>query len=67
MNTSTKCYKCNKKLHFIHSITMKCKCGNIYCNKHINNSNHDCNYNYYVDYIIKNNLPKLEQEKLNKI
>ena len=51
---SNKCFFCNKKINTIEIITNKCKCNNIYCNKHLFFKNHNCAFNYIHDFKIKN-------------
>jgi len=41
-----KCFYCNKKINTTQTITNKCKCGNLYCNKHIFFKNHECSFDY---------------------
>ena len=53
-----RCTCCNKKLGLI---IFTCKCGNIYCQTHLNPHNHNCQFDYIKekkDQLIKQN-PKL--------
>ena len=53
-----KCACCKKKLGLIF---YTCKCGNIYCQIHLNPHNHNCQFDYVKekkDQLIKQN-PKL--------
>lgn len=41
------CSKCHKKINVIlvlSGVNMKCKCGNIYCRKHL--TSHKCTWNW---------------------
>ena len=37
----TKCYYCKKKVGLI---IIKCKCGHIFCQSHLNAHSHNCTY-----------------------
>tara|TARA_B100001250_G_C19183328_1_gene521925 strand:- start:197 stop:406 length:210 start_codon:yes stop_codon:yes gene_type:complete len=39
---------CSKKLKII-DISIKCKCGNSYCERHRHPENHNCTYDYKKD------------------
>ena len=53
-----RCFHCNTKLNMIH---YTCKCGQIFCHKHLNAHSHNCTYDYSSEkkkYIQENN-PKI--------
>ncbi|MBG02405.1 MAG: hypothetical protein CL470_09085 [Acidimicrobiaceae bacterium] len=61
-----RCYSCNVRLSMIE---FKCKCGHIFCQKHLNAHSHNCTFDYSSerkDKIEKDN-PKISQkfEKIN--
>ena len=60
-----KCFRCNAKLNMI---VYSCKCGQIFCHKHLNPHSHNCPYDYKEEKRkqIKENNPKLES-KIEKI
>lgn len=69
-NLSTKsvsphCAECNKKLGITNQL--QCRCGNIYCMKHLHSFNHKCTFDYkkfHKEKLIKENpviKPKLRQ------
>jgi predicted nucleic acid binding AN1-type Zn finger protein len=45
-----KCYSCNKKLDIVECLTNKCKCDNYFCSKHLFYVDHECTFNYVIDY-----------------
>ena len=61
-----KCEECKTKLGMIY---FTCKCGKIFCSKHLNPHSHNCMYDYKgarQKELSKNN-PKLENNTLIKI
>ena len=58
---------CKKKLSLV-DMSIKCKCGNIYCNSHRYSSNHDCQFNYKKDFknILETKLDKVINDKVIK-
>ncbi len=42
-----RCFECNKKLKLF---PIKCKCNNVFCEKHRYAENHICSYNYKEQY-----------------
>jgi hypothetical protein len=65
-NKKNRCYECNKKLGLL---PIKCRCNNIFCEKHRYAEKHMCSYNYQEQYkkelIKQNNL--VISEKISKI
>jgi predicted nucleic acid binding AN1-type Zn finger protein len=62
------CTLCKKKINTVKTITNKCKCNNLFCDKHLFYKDHDCKFNYIEEF--KNNSSNniLELSKLsNKI
>ena len=60
-----RCYECNTRLKMI---SYTCKCGHIFCHKHLNPHSHNCTFDYMTEkkkQIEKNN-PKLAS-KFDKI
>ena len=53
-----KCHFCKKKLGLI---VIKCKCGHIYCQNHLNAHSHNCKYDYKKEKKenIEKNNPKI--------
>lgn len=45
-----RCYICNKKITAVEELTNKCKCRNHYCIKHLFFINHECTFDYVMDY-----------------
>ena len=45
-----RCFSCNKKLNTLDGLTNKCRCGNHYCSKHLFYTDHECTFDYVVDY-----------------
>ena len=45
-----KCYICKRKLNYTEELTNKCKCGNHYCKKHLFFTDHECTFDYIIDY-----------------
>jgi len=45
----------------------KCKCGKLFCSKHINSYNHQCEYNYFKDHQekIRKENPIVKPEVIN--
>jgi hypothetical protein len=39
------CFMCKKKSH----ILQNCRCGNLYCLKHLTPEKHTCSYNFKLD------------------
>ena len=64
MNNNLYCNFCNKKLKILDKLTSKCKCNNYYCNKHLFYKNHDCVFDYQLDFKIKStsNIVNLENK-----
>ena len=60
-----KCYHCKKKVGLI---ILKCKCGHIFCQSHLNAHSHNCTYDYKKEKkeSLEKNNPKLGQ-KIEKI
>ena len=60
------CNGCIKKLNLC---TIKCKCDKYFCDSHRYSSEHNCEYNYNSEHInkLKNQLIKIESDKINKI
>ena len=56
--TKTKCHHCNKKIGLI---VLKCKCGHIFCQSHLNAHSHNCTYDYKKEKkeSLEKNNPKL--------
>ena len=52
MNNSNNiyCNFCNKKLKILEEITSKCRCNYYYCNKHLFYKNHNCIFDYHLDF-----------------
>ncbi len=47
----SKCAKCGKKINPIFQMTnisMKCKCGKVFCRKHL--VSHKCTHNFHEEY-----------------
>ena len=57
-SNKTKCYHCNKKVGLI---VLKCKCGHIFCQSHLNAHSHNCTYDYKKEKkeSLEKNNPKL--------
>jgi AN1-type zinc finger protein 5/6 len=53
-----KCHYCNKKVGLI---VIKCKCGHIFCQSHLNAHSHNCTYDYKKEKkeSLEKNNPKL--------
>ena len=53
-----KCHHCNKKVGLI---VIKCKCGHIFCQSHLNAHSHNCTYDYKKEKkeSLEKNNPKL--------
>ena len=51
---SNKCFYCNINITILDVITNKCKCGNLYCKKHLFFKNHECTFNYINNFKIVN-------------
>jgi len=53
-----RCKECNCKLSLI---VYTCKCGHIFCNKHLNPHSHNCQFNYVEEKkkLIEKNNPKI--------
>ena len=45
-----KCNICNRKLNYTEELTNKCKCGNHYCKKQLFFTDHECKFDYIIDY-----------------
>ena len=58
-----KCYHCNKKVGLI---VLKCKCGHIFCQSHLNAHSHNCTYDYKKEKkeSLEKNNPKLGSKML---
>jgi hypothetical protein len=41
----TRCFLCNIKLSLTEQVC-KCKCDNVFCNKHLFSENHGCDFDY---------------------
>jgi acetone carboxylase gamma subunit len=56
-----KCYHCKKKVGMI---ILKCKCGHIFCQSHLNAHSHNCTYDYKKEKkeSLEKNNPKLGQK-----
>jgi len=61
-----KCKKCKKKLGLV---PFKCKCNHIFCSLHRYAEDHNCTYDYKVEYMnnFNKNNPKVVAEKISKI
>jgi hypothetical protein len=59
-----KCNCCNKNLILLETLTNKCKCKNFYCNKHLFYKNHNCEFNYIIEFKEKcsSNIINLENK-----
>ncbi|CAH6421830.1 Hypothetical protein KVN_LOCUS518 [uncultured virus] len=60
------CFFCNKKTGIIN---YKCKCNNIFCNKHRHSFEHNCEFDYKTDNKnkLKESLQKIVANKIDKI
>jgi hypothetical protein len=60
------CFECNKKLGLF---AIKCKCNNIFCEKHRYAEKHICTYNYKENHKkeLKKQLTPIIHEKVIKI
>lgn len=58
-----KCYHCKKKVGMI---ILKCKCGHIFCQSHLNAHSHNCTYDYKREKkeSLEKNNPKLGQKMI---
>lgn len=58
-----KCYHCKKKVGMI---ILKCKCGHIFCQSHLNAHSHNCTYDYKKEKkeSLEKNNPKLGQKMI---
>ncbi len=63
-NTKKRCFLCKSKVPL--TIINGCRCGNIYCYKHLNTFDHNCTYDYTKNNLIINDI-KIEPRKINKI
>lgn len=59
---------CNKKLNLC-EINLRCKCGNIYCNKHRHANAHECEFDYKTEEKnkLQLKLDKLSSDKIIKL
>jgi len=56
-----KCYTCDRKLKVLEEVSNQCKCGNVYCNRHISvllpndveEKGHRCAWNYLQEHKLK--------------
>ena len=64
MNNKIYCNICNKKLKILEQLTSKCKCNNYYCNKHLFYKNHNCLFDYQLEFktIFSSNIVNLENK-----
>lgn len=62
---SSRCNKCKCKVKSIDVVINKCRCGNVYCSNH--RIDHNCAFDYKKDYMLHNNLVKIEGVKVDKI
>jgi hypothetical protein len=65
---SIKCEVCNIKINkLLAELTNKCRCGNIFCKKHM--LNHNCTFDYNKLYLIqkKEELITVKKDKVIKI
>ena len=60
-----KCYQCKKKLPLIYSNCI-CKCGHIFCNKHMYRHVHKCSFDSKSETkkVIQENNPKIKLKKV---
>lgn len=63
-NNKIYCNICYKKLKILDKLTSKCKCNNYYCNKHLFYINHNCLFDYKLEFKIKStsNIVHLENK-----
>lgn len=63
-NNKIYCNICNKKLKILDKLIYKCRCNNYYCNKHLFYTDHNCNFDYHLDFKIKStsNIVYLENK-----
>lgn len=64
MDDKIYCNFCNKKLKILDKLISKCKCNNYYCNKHLFYKNHNCVFDYHLEFKIKStsNIINLENK-----
>ncbi|VBB18407.1 hypothetical protein YASMINEVIRUS_870 [Yasminevirus sp. GU-2018] len=57
---------CKMKLNIL---SIECRCGLFFCNKHKFFTDHTCSYDYKGEYakILKEKIPKIEREKVDKL
>jgi len=62
-----KCVLCKNKIHTLMISVHTCRCKNIYCHAHMHN--HDCTFNYGLEWKQHANkiMPKVEKEKVEKL
>ena len=60
---------CKKKLSLTDQISNKCKCGLLFCKKHLLSGNHSCNFDYQASakQILNSSYKKLEKPKVEII
>ncbi len=60
--STNKCCVCGSKISIVDSIMCKCRCNNLYCKAH--RLDHQCTFDYQLDYKTSNKLVKLVDTKL---
>ena len=60
-----RCFECKKPILEIFAVIGKCRCGNIYCSKHI--QDHNCHFNYNDLHQQRTKIVKVEGIKVDKI
>ncbi len=66
---SYNCCICKKKINKMMISIYTCKCGNLYCNDHLNITEHNCDYDYKKAFSckIKDTLPNVNFIKVEEI
>lgn len=58
----SRCNVCKSKISIVDSIMCKCRCNNLFCKSH--RLDHNCSFDYQLEYKTSSKLVKLTENKL---